>query len=243
MVLICRVLQITKGSKRTNVLSAAPFVVKHLPDFFRGLKAVVVVHHVGDGDLNIGNAVRVQIAVHIFRKRNEADAHLDKQVVDQAPGVAVIAGQPGEVFHHHAVDLAAHNIGQHFLEVLPVGVRSGMAVIHIFSDAFKFLGVGFVKVIENIPLVLDAVAAVQTLFDLLQILLGEPDIACHFPAPCAGWGLVCREKILLAPVLLPWHWSSFPLPHYAYIIPPNQGVSKDASALGHFVSNPEAAVV
>ena len=96
---------------------------------------------------------------------------------------------------------------------------------------------GFVKVIENIPLVLDAVAAIKTLFDLLQILLGEPDIAGHFPAPCAGWGLVCREKILLAPVLLPWHWSSFPLPHYTYIIPPNQGVSKDASALGYFVPN------
>jgi len=52
------------------------------------------------------------------------------------------------------------------------------------------------EVVENIPLVLDAVAAVKPFPYLLQVLLGEPDIACHFPAPGAGRGWICREKIL-----------------------------------------------
>ena len=195
---------IAKGGHRADILAAAPLVVEHLPDLLGSLKTVIVVHNIGDRHLNVGNAIRVKEAVYILREGDKADAHLHKQVVDQASGIAVIAGQPGEVFHHDAVNFAVHNVGHHRLKLLPVGVRPRVSVVNVLRDAFKLLNVGLVKVIENVPLVFDAVAAIQPLFDFLQILLGEPDVACHFPAAGgAGRGGIRGGKHLMPSIFLP----------------------------------------
>ena len=52
LVFILRVLDIAIGSHRADILAVAPLVVKYLPDFFRGLIAVIIVDDVGDRNDN-----------------------------------------------------------------------------------------------------------------------------------------------------------------------------------------------
>lgn len=132
------------------------------------MKAIVVVDNICDGHLNVAHAVRALVAVHIIPQADKPNIELHKEVVDQAPGVAVIPGEPGQVFHHHAVDFAAHHIGQEPLEVLAVGVRACMAVINIKLNALKFIDVLFIERRQQAALVFDAVAVILVLFEFFK---------------------------------------------------------------------------
>ena len=105
-----------------------------------------------------GNAVRVEIAVHIFSKTDKTDTHLHKQVINQTSRITVISCKTGKVFYYHAVDFPAHYIGKEPLEIFPVGVRSCVSIVYIFGNTFKFSDMLLIKVIEQITLVDDAVA-------------------------------------------------------------------------------------
>ena len=70
-------------------------------------------------------------------------------------------GEPGKVFHNHAVDFPAHHIGQEPLEVFAVGIRPGVPIVHIFNGAFKFIHVPPVEIPQQVTLVLHAVAVVR----------------------------------------------------------------------------------
>lgn len=89
---------------------------------------------------------------------------MNKQVIDQTSGIAIISCEAGQVFYYHAVNFSAHYIGKEPLEVLPVGVRSCVSIVYIFGNTFKFSDMLLVKVIEQITLVDDAVAVVLSLF-------------------------------------------------------------------------------
>ena len=207
--LVLRVFQVTIRRIGRDILAVAPLVVEYLPDFLGRLKTVIVVHYVCYGNEDIGNAVRVTIAVHVFRKTDKADAHLYKEIVNQAPGVTIIPGKPGKVFYNDAVDFTLHHVGQEPLKIFPVGVCSRMAVIHIFLRAAELVSMALTELGEQIALVFHAVAIVLALLGLFQILLGEPDIHSHIPAAGGiGWG----DRLLLPPVfgschlyLLPYH--------------------------------------
>ena len=124
----------------------------------------MIVHHICNRDDNTGNAIRVEIAVHIFSKTDKTDTHLHKQVINQTSRIAVISRKTGKVFYYHAVNFSAHYIGKEPLEVLPVGVRSCVSIVYIFGNTFKFSDMLLVKVIEQITLVDDAVAVILSLF-------------------------------------------------------------------------------
>ena len=151
----------------------------------------MIVHHICNRDDNTGNAVWVEIAVHIFSKTDEANAHLNKQVINQTSRITVISCKTGKVFYYHAVYFPAHYIGKEPLEILPVGVRSCVPIVYIFGNTFKFSDMLLVKVIEQITLVDDAVAVVLSLF---QVLLGKPDV---FAQPPAADGIRGRETLFI----------------------------------------------
>lgn len=98
----------------------------------------MIVHHICNRDDNTGNAVRVEIAVHIFSKTDKTDTHLHKQVINQTSRITVISCKTGKVFYYHAVDFPAHYIGKEPLEIFPVGVRSCVSIVYIFGNTFKF---------------------------------------------------------------------------------------------------------
>ena len=132
--------------------------------------AVLIVHYIRNGDDNAGNAVRVTVAVYILGKADKADAHLNKQVVNQTACIAVISCETGKVFDDHTIYFATHYIGKEPLEVLPVGVRPGVAVIHILCDAFKFVLMLKVEIPQQVTLVFHAVAVILAVFNFFQIL-------------------------------------------------------------------------
>lgn len=82
--------------------------------------------------------------------------------------------RPDKVFHANVISDGEP------LEIFAVGVRSRVSIVHIFGNAFKFLDVLLVKVIQQVALVFNAVAIV---FSFFQILFGKPDIFTHPPAP------------------------------------------------------------
>ena len=135
---------------------------------------------------------------------------MNKQVIDQTSGIAIISCEAGQVFYYHAVNFSAHYIGKEPLEVLPVGVRSCVSIVYIFGNTFKFSDMLLVKVIEQITLVDDAVAVVLSLF---QVLLGEPDVCAQ---PPAADGIRGRETLLQSSVFCSCHCSSFPITLHLY---------------------------
>lgn len=52
-VLVLWVLYIAVRSKCSDILAVAPFVIKYLPDLFGSLIAVIIVHHVCNGNDDI----------------------------------------------------------------------------------------------------------------------------------------------------------------------------------------------
>ena len=174
----------------------------------------MIVHYVGNGNDDTGNAVRVLVTVYVFREADKSDTHLHKQVIDQTTRVAVVAGKAGKVFYHNTVYLAAHYVGQKLLERLPVRICPGVAVIHIFSDAFKFLLIFAVEVIEQVPLVFDAVAVILAIEGFFQIFLGKTDVTAHFPA--SGKGVSRGKNLLILSVFCACHCSSFPITLHLY---------------------------
>ena len=85
-------------------------------------------------------------------------------------------------FDNHTVYFAAHNISKEPLEILPVGVRSRVAVIHILSDAFKFVLMLKVEIPQQVMLVFHAVAVILAFFNFFQILFRKPDVCAQPPA-------------------------------------------------------------
>ena len=140
----------------------------------------MIIHYICNRNNNAGNAVRVEVAVHIFSKTDKTDTHLHKQVINQTSRITVIPGKTGKVFYHNTVDFPAHYIGQEPLEIFAVGIRPCVSIVHIFGNAFKFLNVLLIKVIQQVALVFNAVAIV---FSFFQIFFGKPDIFAQPPAP------------------------------------------------------------
>ena len=214
-VFVVRVFDIAVGSVRTDKFPVALFIVEHLPDLLACLIAVLIVHDVGDRHNDVGNAVRVFVAVHALGQTDKPHIHLYKEIFNQRPRIGVVSGQAGQVFDNDAVDFPCVNIGQQPLKVFPVGVRPGAAVVDILFRAFKFIDMPVIVILQQPPLIDNAVAIVA-LFGFLRVLFGKADIFTQSPVQyviwCLGNGLIC------SPICCSCHVSSF-LSHYTCIIP------------------------
>ena len=174
----------------------------------------MIVHNIGDRHNDIGNAVRVTVAVHAFGQTDKANVEPNKQVFYQISRIGIVAGEPGKVFHNDTVDFPAIHIGQQSLKILTVSIRPGFAVVNIyiaFVPLIELVHVGLVILLQQKPLIDYAVAFVTA---TEQVLLGKSDI---FPQPPAHHFIRSRGTgEIHSPVFRPCHLSSFPITLHLY---------------------------
>ena len=114
-----------------------PLVFQIAADLDGNIAAVRVVDEVFEGnDKAVTGAVCRKTIVMIV-DGNKTNAFSRKQLLNVLSGVDILTTETRQIFYDNAVDLAAFHGLHHLLEVWPVKICSGVAIVYILGNQFN----------------------------------------------------------------------------------------------------------
>ena len=163
------------GGKSAEVFSALALDLKLAPNLDGYVPAVSLVYQVFEGNHQIVGAAAFALTVIVVVDGNKADAKERKNLLNVFPGVQVIASEPAQILHDHAVGPALPDVVQHFLEGWSFKGRTGKSVVDsdgVLAQLWMLCHI----VADQVSLTGDTVG-----FLLVSVLAGQSQVQRHVP--------------------------------------------------------------
>ena len=173
MVFVLRVLAVSVGRPGADELAVAPLDIEMAAYLDGGVPAVGVVDKIFHRDDKTGGGVGVQ-GVDVLHNGDQPHAHGGEHFLHITPALDGLPAEAGQILDDNAVDLFGFDGLDHLLEMGPVKVGPGIAVVIALHNQLQFRPVRN-ELVDEIPLVFDAVALIPDAGPLI-VLPGEASI-------------------------------------------------------------------
>jgi len=154
----------------SDIIAFLPLHIQMAPHLNGNIPAISIIDQILKRNDHLTPGI-VLHAVIMVCHGNEAHAKHGKYLLDISPGLNIVAPEPREILHDHAVHRAVLYILHHLLEIRPVKINAAVSVI-LIHGMNPDIGMGFQIIPNQLLLIGNAVAEKLSAFRHIAVFFG-----------------------------------------------------------------------